>query len=170
MFAIAVCSLAMAGALAACGQAEQQPKQAEPATSPASPDAKPGLSLSAAKIVLPVVPGNPAAAYFTLTNGGDKPVGVAGVHIEGAESTELHQTGEDGMMTLEDPVVPSKGSLKFEPGGSHVMVFGLDDTLVAAKTSEVTVTFRDGDKISAPIWIEAPGLSDRGDADHGAHN
>ena len=160
----------MAGALAACGQAEQQTEQAEQAASPASPDAKPGLLLTFAKIVLPAVPGNPAAAYFTLTNGGNEPVGVAGVHIEGAESTEMHQTGEDGMMTLEDPVVPAKGSLKFEPGGSHVMVFGLDDTLVAAKTSEVTVTFRDGDKISAPIRVEGPGLSDGGGADRGVQN
>lgn len=156
--AAAVCVLALAGSLGACRQSKPADAQEEPAEASA-PDAKPGLSLGAAKLVLPAVSGNPAAAYFTLSNGGSEPVVVAGVHIEGAQNTEFHQTAGGSMNLLESPTVPAKGSLQFAPGGNHVMVFGLDETLVANKTSEVTVTFSDGDKISAPIWIEAPGLS-----------
>lgn len=160
VFAAAVSVLAVM-ALGGCGQSAKP--EGEQAAEPASaPDAKPGLSLTGARLVLPAVSGNPAAAYFTLTNGGDAPVTVAGVHIEGAESTEIHQTSSGSMNLLESPEVPAKGALQFVPGGNHVMVFGLGEGLVANTTSEVTVTFGDGDKISAPIRIEAPGLSGEG--------
>jgi len=153
----AVAATALVGmALSACGQSAKP--EGEQAAEPASaPEAKPGLSLSGARLVLPAVSGNPAAAYFTLSNGGDAPVAVAGVHIEGAESTEIHQTSGGSMNLLASPEVPAKGTLQFVPGGNHVMVFGLGETLAPNKTSEVTVTFGDGDKISAPIRIEAPG-------------
>lgn len=161
--------LVVAATLGACRQSPE-PEGQQPAEQASAPEAKPGLSLAAAKLVLPAVSGNPAAAYFTLSNGGDKPVAVAGVHIEGAQNTEFHQTDGGSMNSLEDPTVPAKGTLQFAPGGNHVMVFGLDESLVANKTSEVTVTFSDGDKISAPIWIEAPGLSAQDDQNHEAHN
>jgi copper(I)-binding protein len=157
----AASALAGLALLGACGQ-PAQPEQEEQSATPAAPDAKPGLSISAAKLVLPAVSGNPAAAYLTLSNGGDKPAEVAGVHIAGAENTEIHQTSGGSMNLLESPQVPAKGTLEFAPGGNHVMVFGLDDSLKANTASEVTVTFSDGDKISAPIWIEAPGLSGEG--------
>ena len=153
--------LVVTALLGACSQ-PAQPEQEDKSAQAAAPDAKPGLSLSAAKMVLPTVSGNPAAAYFTLSNGGDKPVEIAGVHIEGAQNTEFHQTAGGTMNLLDSPTVPAKGSLQFAPGGNHVMVFGLAETLAANTTSEVTVTFADGDKISAPIWIEAPGLSGEG--------
>jgi copper(I)-binding protein len=145
----AASALAGLALLGACGQ-PAQPEQEEQSATPAAPDAKPGLSIS------------PAAAYLTLSNGGDKPAEVAGVHIAGAENTEIHQTSGGSMNLLESPQVPAKGTLEFAPGGNHVMVFGLDDSLKANTASEVTVTFSDGDKISAPIWIEAPGLSGEG--------
>ena len=157
----ATSALVLATALGACSQSAE-PEDQQQAEQPSAPEAKPGLSIGEARLVLPAVSGNPAAAYFSLTNGGDKPVVVAGVHIEGAQNTEFHQTTGGSMNLLESPTVPAKGSLKFAPGGNHVMVFGLDESLVPNKTSEVTVTFSDGDKISAPIWIEAPGLSGDG--------
>ena len=154
----AASTLVVMALLGACSQSAQ-PDQEEKSAQSAAPDAKPGLSLNGAKLVLPAVSGNPAAAYFSLTNGGDKPVAVAGVHIAGSQTTEFHQTTGGSMNLLESPTVPAKGSLQFAPGGNHVMVFGLDESLAPNKTSEVTVTFSDGDKISAPIWIEVPGVS-----------
>lgn len=162
-------ALFLAAALAACGQSTPGDEQ-QSTGQVAAPEAPQGLSLSAAKLVLPAVTGNPAAAYFTLSNGGDAPASVAGVYIEGAENTEIHQTSGGSMNLLEDPVVPANGELIFTPGGDHVMVFGLDESLAANSTSEVTVTFANGDKISAPIWIEAAGLSEDSAADQEACN
>ena len=54
-------------------------------------------------------------------------------------------------------------SLAFEPGKLHVMVFDLDAKLQAGGETEMTLTFADGDKLSAPLRIEAAG----GGMDHG---
>ena len=47
--------------------------------------------------------------------------------------------------------------MKFEPGKLHVMVFNPGATLKAGGTTEMTITFADGDKSSAPLKIEAAG-------------
>ena len=45
--------------------------------------------------------------------------------------------------------------------------FDLDPKLVAGGTAEMTVTFADGDKLSAPLKIEARGEAMEGMAGHG---
>ena len=47
--------------------------------------------------------------------------------------------------------------IKFEPGQFHVMVFDIAASLQAGGTSEMTLTFADGDKLSAPLKLETPG-------------
>ena len=44
--------------------------------------------------------------------------------------------------------------VQFAPGGKHVMVFDLEDTVKAGGTTEMTLTFADGDKLSAPLKVE----------------
>ena len=58
----------MAAALGACRQSPE-PEGQQQAERASAPDAKPGLSVSAARLVLPAVSGNPAAAYFTRGSG-----------------------------------------------------------------------------------------------------
>ena len=53
-------------------------------------------------------------------------------------------------------IAPST-SIKFEPGQLHVMAFNLASVLKAGGTTEMTITFADGDKASAPLKIEAAG-------------
>ncbi len=139
-------------ALAACGQ--QAPK--DEATQ-AAPEAKPGLVLSGATLVLPAVKGNPAGGYFTLVNNGDKPVTLAAVSIDGAAKAEMHETKGGSMAPLASLEIKPGETVKFERGGKHVMAFDLDTKLAAGGTSELTLTFADGDKVSAPIKLEAAG-------------
>ena len=47
------------------------------------------------------------------------------------------------------------GVWMFEPGALHVMAFELDAKLAAGGTAEMTLTFADGDKLSAPLKIES---------------
>ncbi len=169
-------------ALAAChkspepGDQASTPAPGEAMVAPAGPDAKPGTSAEAARLVLPVVAGRPAAVYFRFTNSSDKPVVIAAVHVEGAASAEMHKTegGKmSGVKTL--PVKPGE-TVTFAPGGYHVMAFGLDKSLASGGSSELTLTFSDSDKISMPLAIEkmGAGMSDdmgsMGDMpmDHGA--
>jgi hypothetical protein len=146
--------LAMMLALAAC----QQEKAADPsASASAAPEAKPGLAVSGGRLVLPAVKGNPAAAYFTLNNTGSAVVSVAAVSIDGAAKAEMHETKGGAMSPLAQFDVKPAETVEFAPGGKHVMAFDLSDKLAAGGTAELTITFADGDKISAPLTIEAAG-------------
>lgn len=153
---VAAFSLGAIGVLAAC-------QKSTPAT--AAPDAKPGSTLLDARLVLPAVKGNPGAAYFTLANTSANPTTVAAISIAGAEKAEMHQTSGNSMAAVKSIVVKPGASLKFAPGGYHVMVFGIAPTLVAGGQSEITVVFADGDKVSAPLKLDPVGAMamDHGD-------
>jgi copper(I)-binding protein len=133
-------------ALGACQQAPEP-----------NPEARPGVSVSGGELVLPAVTGNPGAAYFTLTNGGDKSVTLAAVSVEGAEKAELHGSMADGMAPLGTLEVRPGETAKFERGGRHAMVFGIAGTITAGAATEMTLTFADGDKLSAPLKVSAAG-------------
>lgn len=139
--------------LSACGQGD---KEAAPAATQA-PEAKEGIAVSGGTFLLPVVSGNPGAAYFTLDNQGMGSVSIASVAIDGVGKTEIHQTMGGSMKPVDRIDVEPKTAIKFERGGLHVMAFELDGKLKAGDTTEMTVTFSDGDKVSAPLKIEAMG-------------
>lgn len=139
-------------ALSACGQQPTKDKASD-----AAPEAKPGLTLTEGRLVLPAVKGNPAGGYFTLVNTGDKAVTLAAVSVSGAARAEMHETKGGSMAPLASLEVKPGETVKFERGGKHVMAFELDPKLAAGDSSEITLTFADGDKISAPLKLEAPG-------------
>ena len=136
-------------ALSACGQPTEQAASA--------PDAKPGLALSAGRLVLPAVKGNPAGGYFTLRNGGEKPVNLAGVFVTGAARAELHETVGEKMAPITKLGLKPGESVEFKPGGKHVMAFELDPSLAPGGSAEITLTFEGGDKLSGPLKLEPAG-------------
>jgi len=153
-------------ALAACGGAKDEEKAAPTA----APEAKPGISVSEGKMILPAVSGNPGGVYFALANGGEAKVSIATIAIDGVGKTEVHQTIGGQMKPVDRLDVEGKTTLKFERGGLHVMAFDLDSKLQAGGTTEMTVTFSDGDKVSAPLKLESMGAAmggDMGGMDHG---
>lgn len=152
--------MALIAALGACGQQGSPTAQSsQPAAT--APETKPGLSLTGGRLVLPAVSGNPAAAYFTLVNGSEKPVTIAAVDVAGAGMAMLHETkdmaGHSEMHDLAGPQVASGASVAFAPGGKHVMIDGVPATWKPGGTAEITLTFADGDKLSAPLGIEPAG-------------
>ncbi|MEE3154686.1 MAG: copper chaperone PCu(A)C [Pseudomonadota bacterium] len=159
-------------ALAGCQQSAEPDAQGS-ASAPAEalgPDAKPGTSAKAGRMILPVVADRPAAVYFTFTNASDEPVALAAIHIAGADSAEMHKTEGGQMRAVERVAVDAGKSVEFAPGGLHVMAFDLDDSLKSDGTTEMTITFEGGDKLSMPLVIEKMGAGMHADAgmDHGA--
>ena len=156
--AIAVVAALLTGA---CQQEPQQQGGQQPGASASAPDSKPGLSLVGGRLVLPAVKGNPGAAYFALTNASDKPVVIAAVDIAGAEMVMFHQTEEmNGHSTMKKDTsleIKPGQTMTLAPGGRHLMVGGLPGALEPGTTTEITLTFMDGDKLSAPLAIETPG-------------
>lgn len=142
-------------ALAACGGAKDEEKT----QATAAPEAKPGVAISEGKMILPAVSGNPAGAYFTVENNGDKGVTIASIAINGVGKAEMHETKGGQMKPVDRLDVAAKSVVKFERGGLHVMGFDLDSKLKAGGTTEMTVTFSDGDKVSAPLALQAMGAA-----------
>lgn len=139
--------------LAACGGAQEETPSA--ATDAAS------LSIANARMVLPAVEGNPAAIYFDLTNDGERGVAVRKVEVDGAGKTEVHATTEwDGKMEMGETgpqAVQAGDTLKFEPGGLHIMVFDLSSDLVAGSETAMTLTVAGGKSATFTVPIQAAG-------------
>lgn len=153
--------LAASIALAACQQsaapsAQESDAAAEPSATN-GPDAKPGISASDARLVLPVVAGRPGVAYFTVRNGTDAPATLAATHIDGVGKTEMHRTEGGKMNRVETLDIAAGATSTFAAGGLHVMAFDVADNLKAGGETELTLTFSDGDKVSLPVKIEAMG-------------
>ena len=144
------------------------PPPADSETADATPENAPGIALGEARVQLPVVSGRPGAAYFTLTQASGPPRKLVAVSVEMAGRAEMHETAKDGAMSTMKPVrdvpIASGETLKFEPGGYHVMLFDLDPKLRFEKTVRLTVSFDNGDKasVSAPVATIADSMGDMG--------
>lgn len=136
--------------LASCGE---QPAEE------AAPEA--GVTVTNARLMLPAVKGNPGAVYFDVKNASAKNMMIRAVSVAGAGSAMLHQMGtwnkQPSMDEIFQVAVPPNAELKFEPGGLHVMVNDIGDTVTAGSTAEVTLTFVGGDKVSFPAEVRAAG-------------
>lgn len=152
------------GALALAGCKQEAKPQGEP-TDAAVVDAKPGTTVSAARLVLPAVKGSPGAAYFAVANGSSGTIAIAAVSIDGAAKAEMHQTVGGTMTPVERIDIAPGTAVAFEPGALHVMAYDLADKLKPGTTTEMTITFADGDKVSSPVKIESRGEAAMGGMD-----
>ena len=141
-------------ALAGCSDREEH---ANTVASPA--EAVP--QISNARLVLSPVSGNPAAAYYDITNPSEEQLTLTGVEIAGVGRSEIHQSMEmDGRMTMEGITgidIEAGGTSTLAPGGMHVMAFDLDNSLEAGSAARMTLTFADGDKVTASLPVQAAG-------------
>ncbi len=123
------------------------------------PDAKPGMSARDGRLVLAPVADRPAAAYFTLRNAGNTNARLVGIEITGTSDAQMHRTEGGSMERIENLDIAPGVEIAFAPGGMHVMAFGLGAALKPGATTEMTLTFSDGDKLSTPLRIEGMGES-----------
>lgn len=141
-------------ALAACGS------DPEPAAE-AAPEGIPGLTVENARLVLAPVKGNPAAAYFDLDYKGERGLSIRRADVAGAEESQMHNYSEwSGKMEMGEamPIAITKGTkIAFEPGGYHIMAFGLPETVAPGGTVEITLTVSGGDKYSFDAEVRAAG-------------
>jgi copper(I)-binding protein len=100
-----------------------------------------------------VIPGQDVtAAYAALTNRTTAPFVITSVESEHARAIEIHTVERTGdsvrMRRLTELAVEPGATVRLEPGGIHLMVFGATDpdapfvaTLVAADGARVEVAF-----------------------------
>ncbi|MBU3076546.1 copper chaperone PCu(A)C [Sphingomonas quercus] len=116
------------------------------------------VSVTDAEVRLPVVPGRPGAAYFTVTAGGQA---TRLVSVEGPAATriELHSnTNVNGHMEMHrlDGVALAAGQkISFAPTGNHAMLFGVPPTLKPGDTTRLTFRFEKGVPVTAEAKVVA---------------
>lgn len=148
-------ALALAAAtagLAACGSTPPPPQAATPASS---------LAVGHARLVLGAVKGNPAAAYFDITNKSEKLWMIHTAALAGATMTMLHTVGgpnNNGGMgeVLQVPVNPGE-TVHFEPGKLHVMVMDPPATLAPGDKAQLTLGFPGGPTMTFPLEVRTAG-------------
>lgn len=105
---------------------------------------------------LPAVPGRPAAAYLTV-HGGAAPTAVIAVKTTSADRAELHESMANGMRPIAFVPVPAHGTVRFAPGGRHVMLFDVDPSVRPGGTVVLYVTLRGSRLVAASAKVVAPG-------------
>jgi periplasmic copper chaperone A len=93
----------------------------------------------------------PSGGYFTLHNGGAKAVALTGATSPACGMLMLHQSENMGGMTNMQDVarvdVPAGGTIKFSPGGYHLMCMGATKAIQPGQTVAVTLEFSNGAKL-----------------------
>ncbi|MEQ1497082.1 MAG: copper chaperone PCu(A)C [Novosphingobium sp.] len=157
-----IASLAVLSLSACKGEGDQTEAAAS-----AAPEAKPDIKINGARVVLPGVPGNPGAAYFSLDNQSKDNVSIAAVAVAGVGRTEMHVTEGDAMKKVDRADASARTHLDFAPGKLHVMLFDFSGDMSAGDEVELTVTFADGDKLSVQAKVQAAGEAAMGGMSEG---
>jgi copper(I)-binding protein len=138
--------------LAACGGGG-----AGPTSSPGG-----GLSIvvSDAWVRAPTGVGTLTAGYFTITNTGAAADTLLGVTSPAASSAMVHlsTTSPDGMTAMLPAPrvdVPAGGTVRFEPGGYHVMLEGVAAGLASGATIELDLQFEHAGRVAVQASIRS---------------
>lgn len=113
-------------------------------------------ALSIIGATVPEAPGGNAAAYLTIANEGRESDWITAASSDVSASVEFHSMEMvDGAMQMRpmEVVLPPGASLKFEPGGSHVMLIGLTKPLRAGDAVTLKLTFERHGEITVPITV-----------------
>ncbi len=100
---------------------------------------------------------NITAAYVSLKNTSKADITLLGASSDSAQSVEIHEHKmSEGMMNMrqvEHIHIPSQKTVKLQPGGYHLMVFGLNKSIVENDEIKITLNFKNN--LSQEILFKA---------------
>ncbi len=104
------------------------------------------------------VPGSDvAAAYITVRNPTTQPITIVSIESPLAASAMIHETktvgGQSRMRPHEQLVVAPGQTVKFEPGGLHVMLMGVTQPVAVGKSLPLVLLLADGTKVQAAAVV-----------------
>ena len=101
------------------------------------------------------------AIYMVLKNNTKQNLVLNYVHSGIASDVEVHRVlYENGMMQMRQVnhlTLDPGASLRFEPGGYHLMVMGIEKSPAVGETFELVMEFEDGYKITTPVEVRPRG-------------
>ena len=126
----------------------------DPRSSP-PPPAEPKVSITDAWVRLPAVRGRPGSGYFTATST-TIPEAITGVTSPAPGRVEMHESmamagGMTSMRAMESAPFTTGETLRFAPGGKHLMLFSLDPTVNPGDTLALAFRFAE----APPLTVRA---------------
>lgn len=135
-----------------------------PAPVPARAADQSGLHVSGAWARASIGTLDRSAAYFEVMNHGTSADRLIGAKADVGTAAELHTTITENdvvrMRKLNDGIeVPAGDTLKFEPGGNHVMLLGLKQPLKEGDSFPMTLVFEKAGELKVDVAVRkgAPG-------------
>jgi copper(I)-binding protein len=119
------------------------------------------------------IAGHQGVVYLTINDTGPPDV-LIGVTTPIAARAELHQSFDDhGVMKMR-PVaslpIASGTPAMLAPGGYHIMLVNLNQTLKAGDNFPITLNFASAGAITVPAIVEKPGANMPSSDHHGMHS
>jgi copper(I)-binding protein len=153
LFIAPIAAAALIFSLAACGS----DSDGADATSEASTT---DVTVTGAWIREPAEGQTVSAAYGVIANNGEEDITLVGASAPIEGTIEIHETimEDDGTMSMQERtegfLVPPGGEITLEPGGSHVMIMGIESTEIVG-TIDVTFIFDSGLEVVAPAEVRS---------------
>lgn len=110
--------------------------------------------------------------YLTITNHSNLDDRLVSASADFAGRVEIHEMIMDGevmkMREREGGIeIPAGGMAMLKPGGLHLMLMGLKESMMPGEMRDITLTFESGHTVTLPAMVMKPG--DIGGRGHG-HN
>jgi len=112
-----------------------------------------------ARVKLSPVEGNPSVGYMDL-HGGRIEVDLVSVTSDDVIRMEMHETVEEGGVSRMQPlksinILPG-AKVKMEPGGKHLMLWGVSESAIERGLMELKLIYSNDDRILIDAVIEKP--------------
>jgi len=98
------------------------------------------------------------AIYFVIQNDGPQADELTGVSCEAAEAAEMHESKMEGdvmqMHQLGSIPLPAGATVRFEPGGLHIMLIRLKHDLKPGDEVEITLHFENFEDLKVLVTVQ----------------
>ena len=106
------------------------------------------------------LPGRQMTAIYGQLASKSLPIRVTGMRSNLSKAIELHETtmidGKMRMSKVDWPSLEPGKPLLLEPGGTHLMVFGLADPLIEGDELLLDIEVESGEIYSIPVQVQSP--------------
>jgi len=99
--------------------------------------------------------------YLTIVNEGGMADRLIAIQTEAAEVVEFHETRKEGdimmMQRVEGAIeIPADGQVAFKPGGLHIMLIGLKQSLDPGERFGITLEFDKSGAVAVESEVRQP--------------
>jgi copper(I)-binding protein len=114
------------------------------------------------------------AGYFTIMNHSGKSAEIVGATSDKFEKVELHKTVQEGgvakMIAQPSVEVGKQATVKFQPGGLHLMLINPKAPLKSGDKVDITLKLKKGDDLKMTAVVKKGGAQEEHQHEHMHHD